>query len=126
MIDPEASEDAYDIDISLGDFMELYYEPFSRRDPAVLREQMIEDDPYLFADQGELGVSLGIQRNIRESLAAGVRAAPADAFIARSRRTVPDLQLGGRVDLYRDGIAIKLADNWSDIEMQLSPEHRSR
>lgn len=120
--DPNPDDKGYDLDITLSQFLGLYYEPFTRIPDQLTRIQHIEDQPYVFMDYKDLEVSIGIHKDLEAAVPEHAEDIAQFRFERRVFHTAGDHR--GTVSLYRDGLAVQLGAKWSEDSMQLPPENR--
>ena len=120
--DPDGDDGEYELDITPAQFLATYYEPFVRIPTEQTRQQLVEGQSYSFVDFADIGVSIGVRRDIITS--SGVRINRPDRF-EFERRTLPTAgHWGGALSLYRDGLAVELDARWTQDSMQRGPEDR--
>jgi hypothetical protein len=122
LCDPNDNDDGYGLEINSLEFLKLYYEPFSRIPTESFRRRPIDNDPYDFVDFKDLGVSIGIHREIRK-FTGNELSHP--RFFDFERRIIAGDGVGhSATALYRDGLAIQLDKSWSEESMKLPPKKR--
>lgn len=119
--DPNDDNEGHDLNITPLEFLKLYYDPFMRMSYELTRKQLIEGQPYVFADFQSLGVSIGIHEEVKASLADQKVKLEQLKF---ERQVLPATNDGGSLALYRDGLAVQLGPNWSEDSMHQPPEER--